>query len=87
MIKDHFPSVLSLDFWKFCLLILFQIRFWLLAAVKHPVVFLIKVQVLVQLFQENSRQSNCSLVSKSLPCILVGYLIFPVAERLLVAEI
>lgn len=46
--------------------------------------------MLVQLLQENSRQSNYSLVPKSPPCILVGYLIFPVvergAERLLVAE-
>lgn len=46
--------------------------------------------MLAQLFQENSRQSNYSLVPKSPPCILVGYLIFPVvehgAERFLLAE-
>lgn len=47
--------------------------------------------MLVQLFQENSRQNNYSLVPKSPPCILVGYLIFPVvdlaAETHLVAEL
>lgn len=46
--------------------------------------------MLVELFQESSRQYNYSLVLKSPPCILVGYFIFPVmepaAERLLVAE-
>lgn len=46
--------------------------------------------MLVELFQESSRQSNYSLIPKFLPCILVGCLIFPAmepaAERLLVAE-
>lgn len=77
MDKGQFPSVQNLGSWKYpgaescfkscsgCLLLLN---------------ILITVQVFVELFQENSRQSNYSLVAKSPPCIFVGYLIFPVME-------
>lgn len=87
MVTGQLPSVQNLGSWKYpasescfksgsgCLLLLN---------------ILVTVQVFIQLFQENSRQSNYSLVAKSPPYIFIGYLIFPVMEpvfeSLLVAE-